>query len=42
MNPRMFSVPYVKLEKKHEGRFFGILSHMADLMMPLNNEGLVV
>ncbi len=35
----MISVPYVELEKKHEGRFIGIHSHMANLMMPLNWEG---
>ena len=26
----------LNLEKKHEGRFFGIPSHMADLSIPLN------
>ena len=39
MNPRMLSVPYIELEKKHEGRFFSNLSHMADQKMPLNYEG---
>ncbi len=42
MNLRMFFVPYVELEKKHEGRFFGIPASMANLEMPLNYEGLVV
>ncbi len=31
-----------ELEEKHEGRFFGTLSHMAGLKIPLNYEGLVV
>ncbi len=42
MNLRMFSLPYVELENKHEGRFIGILPHMAGLMIPLNYEELVV
>ncbi len=36
MNLRNVILYVILLEKKHEGRFFGIPTRMAGLMMPLN------